>query len=136
MKKVYIAGPLFTGSDRNFVAEIDQVLVSGGFGTYLPHRDAGLFIRGVSKSIDFFKKDLEAIKNCQILVAVLNGSDTDSGTSWEMGFAYANGIPIIGILDDNRKPDKELLNPMVMNSSINIVKNKEELIEVLKKYNE
>jgi nucleoside 2-deoxyribosyltransferase len=134
MVKIYIAGPLFTEIERGYLEDMDEFIRNLGFNTYLPHRDGGLFIRGVDNSLDFFKKDVDAIKSCNILIAILNGSDIDSGTSWEMGFAYSNGIPIIGMLNDTRKPNLELLNPMILNSSIKIVKDKDELKEALEKY--
>jgi nucleoside 2-deoxyribosyltransferase len=130
MKKVYIAGPLFTKAERDFLEEIEKLIKELGFETYLPHKDAGVFIRGKSSSEEFFKKDLDAMKNCDILVTVLNGNEVDSGTAWEIGFAYSKRIKIIGILDDTRKPDNELLNPMIVNS-IKIVNSVEELKRVL-----
>lgn len=130
--KIYIAGPLFTEAERYYLQKIDEVLKKLGFDTYLPHKDGGIFVRGVTKSEDFFRKDLEEINKCDMLVAVLNGIDVDSGTSWEIGFAYSKGIPVFGILDDTRKPDNKLLNPMIFNSIKKIAKNIEELEEELK----
>jgi len=133
MKIVYIAGPLFTSSQRDYLEKINNLIKNLGFETYLPHKDGGLFIRSVSKSVDFFNKDIEGINKCNILIAVLNGNDVDSGTAWEMGFAYAKKIPIIGILEDSRKPHDDLLNPMISNSTIKITRNLEELKEELEK---
>lgn len=130
MKKVYIAGPLFTKSERDFLEEIEKEIKEMGFKTYLPHKDGGVFIRGENKSEEFFKKDLDAMKDSDILITVLNGNEVDSGTAWEIGFAYSKRIKIIGILDDTRKPDNELLNPMIVNS-IKIVNSIEELKKVL-----
>ena len=47
------------------------------------------------------------------MIAVINGADIDSGTSWEIGFAYSKGIKIYGILEDTRKLSTNLLNPMI-----------------------
>jgi len=135
MKIVYIAGPLFTPSQRNYLEKINKLIKSLGFNTYLPHKDGGLFIRGITKSADFFDKDLNALDNCNILIAVLNGNEVDSGTAWEMGFAYFKKIPIIGILEDSRKPNDDLLNVMISNSTIKIARNLEELKEELERLN-
>jgi nucleoside 2-deoxyribosyltransferase len=131
MTFVYIAGPLFTESERNYLEKIEKAINELGYETYLPHRDGGIFKRGESKSEDFFKKDIEAIKKCKILVAVLNGSDVDSGTSWELGFAFSKAITIYGLLDDTRKPSKDLLNPMISSSISKIACSMEELKIIL-----
>ncbi|MFH1307945.1 MAG: nucleoside 2-deoxyribosyltransferase [archaeon] len=125
--KIYIAGPLFTVSDRKFLEEIDKLVKELGFETYLPHRDGGIFKRSFGNSEIFFKKDSEAINNLNIILAVLNGTDVDSGTAWEIGYAYSKGIKIIGFLDDTRKPSSDLLNPMIYNSLAKIFSNLEEL---------
>lgn len=37
---------------------------------------------------------------CSSAFAVLDGVDVDSGTAWEIGYAYARGKPIIGLRTD------------------------------------
>ncbi len=130
---VYIAEPLFTPGDRKYAEEIDEIVRKFGFETYLPHRDAGVFIRGKSSSETFFKNDLSYLENCAFVVAILNGTDVDSGTAWEIGYAYAKGKPIYGIIEDTRKPNVDLLNPMLVNSIKKIAFSREELAEVIKK---
>jgi len=132
MNSAYIAGPLFTEADREYLEKIDKLMRSLGYNTYLPHRDAGIFKRGENNSKDFFKKDKNKITECSLMIAVLNGADIDSGTSWEIGFAYSKGIKILGILDDTRKPSNELLNPMILDSINKIVNSLEELRSILK----
>jgi len=45
----------------------------------------------------------EAIRNCDIVLAVLDGADVDSGTASEVGFAYALGKTILGYRGDFRR---------------------------------
>ncbi len=130
--KVYIAEPLFTPGERKYAEEIDELVRNLGFDTYLPHRDAGVFERGKSSSKTFFENDLKELKECAFVVAILNGTDVDSGTAWEIGYAYAMGKPVYGILEDTRKPNLDLLNPMIVNSILKIALNKEELMNVIK----
>lgn len=66
---VYIAGALFNEAERNFLEKMEHLVKEAGFETYLPHRDGGLFIKGVNRSRDFFERDLEALKNSEIIVA-------------------------------------------------------------------
>jgi len=48
-------------------------------------------------------KNEEAIRECQIVMAVLDGTDVDSGTASEIGFAYALGKRIFGYRGDIRR---------------------------------
>ena len=126
--KAYIAGALFSKGERIFLEEIAKICKEIGLETFLPHRDAGL-----GEDVEeIFKKDFSGLDKCDILVAVLNGSDLDSGTAWEIGYAYSRKIKIIGIIDDIRI-SKDRLNVMIANS-VEIVdsmdKLKKRLIEI------
>ena len=48
------------------------------------------------------KGDINGFKGCDFLIANLNGFGVSSGTAWEMGYAYAKGIPIIGLKTDRK----------------------------------
>ena len=111
MMKAYIAGALFSQGERVFLEEIAKICKDIGLETFLPHRDAGLG----EDTEEIFKKDFLGLDKCDVLVAVLNGSDLDSGTAWEIGYAYSRKIKIIGIIDDIRI-SKDRLNVMIANS--------------------
>ncbi len=133
---IYIAEPLFTEGERQYGEKIDSIFRNAGFETFLPHRDAGLFKRGENDSKFFFKNDLEKLQRADAVFGILNGTDVDAGTAWELGYAYAIGKPTFGILDDTRKPTLDLLNPMIRNSLIMIVRSVEELPAVFSKIKE
>lgn len=44
-----------------------------------------------------------AIQDCDGLIAIVDGSDVDSGTAAEVGFAYALDIPTFGFRSDLRQ---------------------------------
>ena len=105
MKKVYIAGPLFDDHERSYLEKIANILEKNAFETFLQHRDAGLVdgeitIEKKSKIID---TDMDFLKSADIVVALLTGRDVDSGTSAEIGYAYALNKKIIGINANNIK---------------------------------
>ena len=48
------------------------------------------------------QKNQHAIDECDAVVAVLDGSDVDSGTAAEIGYAFAKNKPILGYRSDFR----------------------------------
>src|SRR5262249_13425102 len=46
---------------------------------------------------------LDGIRSANVVIAVLDGPDADSGTSFECGFAAALGKPVIGLRTDLRR---------------------------------
>ena len=67
----------------------------------LPHRDGGELGKG-PKRRDIFQMDLQQVASSNIVVALLDGQDVDSGTCVEIGYAYAKGKKIFGLLTDFR----------------------------------
>jgi len=125
--KIYIAGKLGTESEKETLEEIDKLCRKLGFKTFLPHRDVGL-AKGMKDVKRIFKGDVtEGFKKCKLVVANLNGLHVGAGTAWELGYAYANKIPAIGIKTDE-KPEKALdyLSSIVI-ASTKIVTSFEEL---------
>ncbi|HQJ88815.1 MAG TPA: nucleoside 2-deoxyribosyltransferase, partial [Methanoregulaceae archaeon] len=43
------------------------------------------------------------IESADVLVAVIDGADADSGTAWEMGYAAGRGIPVVALRTDFRR---------------------------------
>ena len=103
MKFIYVAGPLFNTHERWYLERIAETLEAAGYRTFLPHRDAGLVKPDSNEErYRIFHADIEALKACDLCVALLTGADHDSGTSAELGYLYALGKPCIGITDDKR----------------------------------
>lgn len=112
-KKIYIAGPLFSLHEKQFLELIVNFLSKRIKGLdserdfFLPHRDAGDL--GIidekeepSKKKDMFSKDLKFLDEVEIVIAVLDGVDVDSGTAVELGYAYSKKKKIFGVLSDHR----------------------------------
>ena len=132
MAYIYVAGPLFTPGERLLLEQVDSLCKQAGHTTYLPHRDAGLFDRGTASSRAFFENDLDQLKRCEGLVAVLNGLETDAGTCWELGYFYSLERPILAYMEDSRifDPGRQI-NPMLVNSIDHLAHSLGELKELL-----
>ena len=63
----------------------------------------------------------DAIDRCDLLIAVLDGADADSGTAWECGYAYARGKPIVALRTDFRGGEDQGLNLMLRRSAALVV---------------
>lgn len=130
--KVYIAGNLSIQKDREFLEEIDKVCKKFKLETFLPHRDVGLW-EDVKDVNLVAKKDINAFKDCKLLIANLNGFNLGAGTAWEMGYAYANNIPIIAIKTDSKVKDSIEEISAIIAGSTKIVSSLKELENEIKK---
>ena len=65
---------------------------------------------------------MEALDRCDAVVAILDGSDSDSGTCIEIGYARAKGKPVIGVRTDFRDGEVHGLNIMTAGICSAIVK--------------
>ena len=130
--KVYIASPLCVKEDRDFAEKIDKLCKKIGIKTFLPHRDCGLWKEGISFA-KIAKGDVEGFKDCNLLIANLNGFNVWAGTAWEMGYAHAKGIPVIGLKTDREiNESTEELSAIILGVT-NIVDSFDKLDEEIKK---
>lgn len=102
IKDVYIAGPLFNWGEQWFNERLKEELekISSqkklDIWFHLPQE-----LEGDNQS-DIFDKNRGRLDASQCIVAILDGADIDSGTSWEIGYAYAKDKTIIGVRTDFR----------------------------------
>lgn len=105
VRKVFIAGPLFSESDRSTDKKIVDLCESLNLKTFWSWRDAERFKIHTGEAVHSINTD--ALDNCDLVVANLDGTDIDSGTAWEIGYAFARGKPIIGLRTDFRTHTKD-----------------------------
>lgn len=108
MKKYdfYLAGPFFNERQLKLQMEIEAAMILNDKTTFSPRLDAGTLGDKPTKKdmLDVFNADLEAINDCECLFA--NVSFRDTGTSVEIGYALAKGIPVVLFWDkDNNDVD-------------------------------
>lgn len=133
--KIYIAGKIRTENEREFLEEIDKICKSIGFKTFLPHRDVGLAedIKDVDR---VFKEDIiKGFKDVKLIIAVLDGLHVGAGTAWELGYAYAKGIPAIGVKTDESPEEALEYLSAILIGSMEIVGSLDELKKKLLKFN-
>jgi nucleoside 2-deoxyribosyltransferase len=88
VKQVYVAGPFFTMAQRWLIEEARVALREQGLEIFSPLHDVGY---GASDHVA--PADLAALEHCDILFAIVDG--LDSGTVFEIGYARAQGKPVV-----------------------------------------
>lgn len=101
--KVYFAAPLFSTAERLFNDILTDELRAFGHEVFLPQENQPENPPPSGAQGIFDSDVFDGIACCEVVVAILDGSDPDSGTAWECGFAYAQSIPVIGVRTDFRQ---------------------------------
>lgn len=95
MMNIYLASPFFNEEENAWVENAEKILRDRGFDVYSP-RENEIREGNIQKWAQFnFNADVNAIRDCDVMVMLYHGNYSDSGTAWECGYAYANGIPVV-----------------------------------------
>jgi nucleoside 2-deoxyribosyltransferase/predicted secreted protein len=131
--RIYLAAPLFSEAERLYNTALAGLLRQCLFDVYVPqetgddtaHRDMPEYGR-------IYNQNKKALHEADLVVAVIDGADADSGTAWEMGYAAALNKPVYALRTDFRKVGThEHVNLMLEQSAI-VVKSQDELLVQLK----
>ncbi|MGV8041441.1 MAG: nucleoside 2-deoxyribosyltransferase [Thermoanaerobaculaceae bacterium] len=108
-RRLYLAGPLFSDAERAFNRIVRDAL-KPFFEVYLPQEDGGLAAEMLEDGMPrhramrtVFLRDMTAMENCDVVVAILDGRAIDEGTAFELGFCCARGKRCIGLQTDARR---------------------------------
>lgn len=98
MKRVYLASPFFNERELELVSHVEKVLrEKHGLTVFSPRENQlDTFKAGTPEwSTDIFRNDVKYIDWAECVVCIYTGNYSDSGTSWELGYAYGTNKPII-----------------------------------------
>ncbi|MEB3336442.1 MAG: nucleoside 2-deoxyribosyltransferase, partial [Leptolyngbyaceae bacterium] len=110
---IYLAGPLFTQAEITFNQLLCDRLRSHGYSIYLPQQECA----GITDPATLFQVCMRGLDGADRVLVILDGTDADSGSCFEMGYAFAKGLPIIGLRTDFRGSGEHLgLNLMLTHS--------------------
>ena len=133
IKKAYIAGKIGTNNEKEILEKVEKLCKELGFETFLPHRDVGI-AKGVQDIKRIFDGDInKGLKDADFVVAVLDGLHVGAGTAWELGYAYANKIPAIGLKTDESIEEALDYLSSILIGSMPIVKSFDELKKKISK---
>lgn len=136
--KIYQAGPLFTAGEQAWHRQFKEKLMKAGHDVTWPFElidQKDVIAWGDKAPQKIMEIDKAAIDQVEVIVALLDGTQVDDGTAWEIGYAYAKGLPIIGIRTDFRQAGDtkhSAVNAMIEGSCLAICQTEEDVIEALK----
>lgn len=87
-RQVYLAGPFFDLPQVWMVEQTRENLLGMGLRVFSPYHDIGL-----GSAEDVVAKDLEAIRESDMVLAITDG--LDAGTIYEIGYARALNKPVV-----------------------------------------
>jgi len=119
-KTIYIAGPLFSESELEFNRRLNTFLKNLGFNTFLPQEDGHLLSELIEQGFEkddaiqmIFQKDVDKIKDSDIIVFIMDGRVPDEGACVEIGLAYAFEKECFGLKTDSRSLMNGMDNPLI-----------------------
>ena len=112
-KKIYLASPFFNDEELLDMVKVLGCLRNKKLDVFSPFENQNKSLEFCSKPWrdETFKSDVDHIDWCDIVVAVVKGNYMDSGTAWEIGYAFATKKPVIVV---NMR--KETVNLMIADS--------------------
>lgn len=105
--KCYIAGPFFRDGERERLEKLREFLKSDEFFDkyefFFPmdHKiPGGESMPNGEWAWNVFEMDVKELASSNLVIAVYDTHYSDTGTAWELGFAYANHIPVLLLCTD------------------------------------
>ena len=97
MKNIYLASPLFNDGEIENIEKVEKILRDRGFYVFSPreHEVREGNVGSPAWSLDTFTNDVRGIDACDVVVALYYGGYSDSGTAWEIGYAFASHKPVV-----------------------------------------
>ncbi|KLK88649.1 nucleoside 2-deoxyribosyltransferase [Methanoculleus sediminis] len=130
--RVYLAAPLFSEAEQTYNLALRELLEAHLFDVYLPQEVGDTsHTRCREEHRDIFAQHTAALRDVDTVVAVIDGADADSGTSWEMGYAHALGKKVVALRTDFRVVGHHERVNLMLEESARVVTRKEDLPRAL-----
>ena len=121
--RLYLAAGVFSSFERQRNSAVAERLIERGYSVFLPQEVRTA--TGERPSADaIFNACVSGIDDSDLIVGLVDGPDVDSGTAWELGYAYARRKPIIVLRSDYRSAEHGPVNIMIEFSSRIVLANK------------
>nr|MDO8079361.1 nucleoside 2-deoxyribosyltransferase [Candidatus Freyarchaeota archaeon] len=132
--RIYLAAPLFSEVELSFNEKIAREFREVGFDVWTPQESILVKDGMEEEKCSIYEADITALRESDVVVAVLDGMDVECGVAFEIGYAAALGKPIIGLKTDRRTfSNVEDVNLIIEVPIKGIYKSVGEVIRALKK---
>ena len=115
--KIYLAAPVFSQFQRQYnrglAARLRELIPRGEVTLPQDFRAAGAKFNDRRHLKKLYDRCMEGIRTADVVVALLDGADADSGVAFEVGYARALGKPVLGVRTDYRQLAEKGLNLML-----------------------
>jgi len=113
--KVYIAGPFFKEGERERIEKLraffdnDEFFDKYEFFYPMDHKiPGGESMPNGEWAWNVFEMDVKELATSDLVVGIYDTHYSDTGTAWELGFAFANHIPVL-LLCTNLEADNSIM---------------------------
>ena len=134
---IYQSGPLFSAAEQAFHRTLACRLREAGHTVIWPGdllTEAQVTDAGPQAPRLIFTACRGALDGCTCMVALLDGTQVDDGTAWEIGYAYARDLPIYGLRTDARRAGEtpySRVNSMIQGCLTGFARGVEDLVRML-----
>ena len=114
--RIYFSAPLFTQMERRWNRQVAAGIEKSIAGAYVILPQDFKFDDAYNSARTFphlFEACVDGVREADVMVAVIDGPDVDSGVALEMGIAYERGIPIVGVRTDFRESQDRGVNLVI-----------------------
>lgn len=131
--KIYFAAPLFTNAELLYNEDLKKKIEALGVEVLFPQE----FCLNISSPNVIFSRCRDNVDKADFVVAMLDGTQVDDGTAWEIAYAYAKGKSVVGLRTDSRQSGDckgaTTVNCMIHCSCMSIVYSEKRLLEEIEK---
>ena len=130
MLNIYLSGPLFSRAEIAWGARVKAFLEDRleKVRVFWPHE----IVPCSAGMQEIFQANLKALNEADLMVAMLDGSQVDDGTAWEVGFFFSQEKKVLGLRTDLRRAGEmegARVNLMIECSCHSISESLEELLD-------
>ena len=131
--RIYLAAPLFSEAERSYNTALANLLRQHLFEVHVPQETSDdTAHRDLTEHARIYEQNKKALYEADLVVAVIDGADADSGTAWEMGYAAALNKPVFALRTDFRKVGTHEHVNLMLEQSATVVTSRDDLLRLLK----
>lgn len=123
-KKIYLAAPWFSPKQAAIYNQVvENLRANPNYELMLPRdfvMEDGYAMDNFDWACHVFEHDTMLLDMADIVYGIDWGFESDAGTAWELGYAYAKGVPVVIV----RPQEVKLASLMLMGGSIAAVDEK------------